>query len=507
MVFSSHLFLYYFLPATLILYFSVPRGLRNLVLTGVSYIFYGWANPYFILLILWSTLVDYCCGNLIYGSWRLLGPVTVHPDGGPAASPLQRRLFLTVSLVSNLGMLLFFKYFMFVQETTNALMVAVAQQPFDVLKVLLPVGISFYTFESISYNVDIYRRIAKPAIVWIIKLDEIRHPGTRVPRVLQELRAFVAFACYITQFPHLVAGPIIRYQDLEWQIHLRQETLEKFGRGIFFFALGFSKKILIANPMGEVADAAFATPALHWLDAWYGIFGYAFQIYFDFSGYSDMAIGLGLMLGFEFFKNFDSPYKAQSLTDFWRRWHISLSTWLRDYLYIPLGGNQKGPLRTYVNLLVTMVLGGFWHGASWNFLIWGAIHGFWLAFERLMGKDSFYARAPGPVRTLMTFLIVNIAWVFFRAPDLSTSMEYLGSMFGLYGSGSSQALLIRAYLYSADHLLWMSIAAGLAFFGANTWDLAKRVTPVKGALAMLLFVWAVIALTTQSYNPFLYFQF
>jgi alginate O-acetyltransferase complex protein AlgI len=507
MVFSSHLFVFYFLPAALLLYYATPRGARNLTLTAASYVFYGWANPYFILLIIWSTLVDYCCGNLIYGHWRFVGPVAEEPDGEPRASALQRKIFLTVSLISNLGLLFFFKYFMFAQQTANALLLLAERQPFDVITVLLPVGISFYTFESISYNVDIYRGVAKPAVVWVSKLAEVRHPYRSESQWLLEAKAFVAFACYITQFPHLVAGPIIRYQDLEWQVHLREETVAKFGRGVFFFALGFAKKILIANPMGEIADTAFEARGLYWVDAWYGVFAYAFQIYFDFSGYSDMAIGLGLMLGFEFFKNFDAPYKSQSLTEFWRRWHISLSTWLRDYLYVPLGGNRKGAARTYMNLLITMVLGGFWHGASWNFLIWGTIHGAWLAFERVLGKESFYARAPAVVRTALTFLIVNIAWVFFRAPTLKSATNYLGSMLAFHGPGAPQATLVRATLYSTDHWFWMLVAAGLAFGGVTTWDLSKRVTRPRAVAALLLFIWSMLALSTQSYNPFLYFQF
>jgi alginate O-acetyltransferase complex protein AlgI len=507
MVFSSHLFIFYFLPGALLLYYGLPRSLRNLSLTAVSYVFYGWANPYFVILILWSTIIDYCCGNLIYGHWRLIGPVTMSPDGQPRASETQRKLFVVVSLVSNLGLLLFFKYFVFVQEVANSLLLWTKHQPFDVVSVLLPVGISFYTFESISYNLDIYRGVARPAIVWVKHLTEGNRTRSSWSGWLLEVKALLAFACYITQFPHLVAGPIIRYQDLEWQVHLRKETLLKFGRGVFFFALGFAKKILLANPMGEIADAAFSTPGLAWFDAWYGLFGYAFQIYFDFSGYSDMAIGLGLMLGFEFFKNFDSPYKSQSITEFWRRWHISLSTWLRDYLYIPLGGNRKGTLRTYLNLLTVMVLGGFWHGASWNFLIWGAIHGSWLGIERLLGKQGFYSRAPVIARVAITFVIVNLGWVFFRAPDLGTAVDYLCSLLPYNVPGPAQATLVRGMLYSTDHLLWMATAATVAFFGVDTWQLSKNVNPLRAAGALLLLVWSLVAMSTQSYNPFLYFRF
>lgn len=509
MVFSSHIFVFYFLPFALLTYHAAPRALRMPVLTLVSYIFYGWTNPWFILLILWSTIVDFCCGNLIYGQWRWLGPVTVNPNGEPRASERQRKTFLVISLVSNLGMLCFFKYFMFAEENVNALLSALGRNEFNILVILLPAGISFYTFESISYNVDIYYGRAKPAGAWIARLASSAGTGvmTRWERLKQEMRAINAFACYITQFPHLVAGPIIRYQDMERQLHERTHTWEKFSRGVFFFVLGFAKKVLIANPMGEIADTAFQAGGLHWLDAWYGLFGYAFQIYFDFSGYSDMAIGLGLMFGFEFAKNFDSPYQAASITDFWRRWHISLSTWLRDYLYIPLGGNRAGELRTYGNLLVVMLLGGFWHGASWTFLAWGAIHGAWLSVERLLGKTSFYGWAPRTLQILLTFLIVNLAWVFFRSPDLASALEYTGQLFGSGGSLPATSVLPRAILYSPDHVIAMAVATGLAFFGVQTWDLSKNVTPWRAATAMGLFAWALMALSTQTFNPFLYFQF
>jgi D-alanyl-lipoteichoic acid acyltransferase DltB (MBOAT superfamily) len=321
----------------------------------------------------------------------------------------------------------------------------IAYQP-PHLDLFLPIGISFYTFESISYNLDIYFGRARPAIVWVEELSGHR-PKSLWARLRQELKALNAFACYITQFPHLVAGPIIRYQDLERQIHLRSHTVEKFARGVFFFALGLSKKVLIANPMGDVADAAFETHLLSAFDAWYGLLAYAFQIYFDFSGYSDMAIGLGLMVGFEFNKNFDSPYKSQSITEFWRRWHISLSTWLRDYLYVQLGGNRRGALRTYGNLMAVMLLGGLWHGASWNFLVWGGIHGAWLSVERIQGKASLYARSPAFVRVAVTFFIVNLAWVFFRAPDLAASLHYLQALFGMQDRDYKR-LLKKTKLYS-----------------------------------------------------------
>jgi alginate O-acetyltransferase complex protein AlgI len=503
MVFSSPLFLFYFLPIALLLYFATPTGLRNLTLTITSYIFYGWANPFYLLLIGWSTAVDYCCGNLIGGYWRLFGAITQDADGHPRASELQRRFFVGVSLVSNLGLLGFFKYGPFIQRNYKILTAEAGAEPGQFLRILLPVGISFYTFESISYSLDIYHGKARPALAGLLPREG---RAGLFGRLLAEARALVGFACYITQFPHLVAGPIIRYQDLEAQIHARTHTIAKFGRGVFFFSLGMAKKVLIANACGEVADLTFDNAPVLPFDAWYGLFGYAFQIYFDFSGYTDMAIGLGLMLGFEFAKNFDSPYKSQSITEFWRRWHISLSTWLRDYLYIPLGGNRKGPVRTYFNLMTVMLLGGLWHGAAWPFLLWGAIHGGWLCLERLLDKRSFYAQAPVAVRVAVTFLIVNLAWVFFRARDLSGGVDYFASLFGLARVWPT-ATLLHGDLFNRYHEICMLAAAVIAFFGIQTWDLARRVTPARALLAVLLLLWSVVALCAQSYNPFLYFQF
>lgn len=504
MVFSSHVFLFYFLPLALAVYYISPRALRMPVLTLASYVFYAWTNPWFTLILLWSTLVDFTCGNLIYGHWRLLGALPRDPDGRSRAPGVQRKLFLAVSVASNLGLLGFFKYFMFAAENLNRLLATLGKEEVRVLSVLLPAGISFYTFESLSYVLDIYHGRARPASVWV---EEASGPArTWGAKLLREARALNAFACYITQFPHLVAGPIIRYQDLEAQLHRRDHTAQKFARGVFFFALGLAKKVLLANPCGEAADAAFEAGSLAAVDAWAGVVAYAFQIYFDFSGYSDMAIGLGLMFGFEFAKNFDSPYQSRSITEFWRRWHISLSTWLRDYLYIPLGGNRRGEARTYGNLLVVMLLGGFWHGASWTFLVWGAIHGGWLALERRWGKTSFYHRAPAALRVLVTFVIVDLAWVFFRAADLPSALRYIRALAGL-GDGAAGSVLVRATLYSPVHAIAIAAAAAVAFLGVSTWDLSKRVTPLRAALSMGLFAWSIVALSGQGFNPFLYFQF
>lgn len=472
MVFSSFVFLFVFLPTVLLLYYAGPKQLRNLTLTVSSYVFYGWAAPHFIILIAWSTLVDYACGNFIGGQWRL--------PGHRLSEHKTKKLFVALSLSSNVGLLLFFKYLAFAQENLNVLLRASGAPEVQILLVVLPVGISFYTFESISYTLDIYYGRAQPAIVWVKAIAGNPNPRGLL-RLWLELRAIGAFACYITQFPHLVAGPIIRYQDLEKQIHVRTHTWEKFARGVGFLALGLSKKILLANPSGDIADLAFEARALGPFDAWFGLLAYSFQIYFDFSGYSDMAIGLALMFGLEFRKNFDSPYKAQSVTDFWRRWHISLSTWLRDYVYVPLGGNRKGPVRTYLNLVTVMLIGGLWHGASWNFLIWGAIHGAWLIVERLQGKTSWYAKAPAPLRVAITFSIVSLAWVFFRAPDLTASLTYLGHMVGL-SDPRPDDLVVRAVMFAPFNVVCLTAAAVVAFFGVQTWDWTRRMTPPRAVV-------------------------
>ncbi len=313
------------------------------------------------------------------------------------------KALLVISIVTNLGLLAVFKYTGFVGENVNALgrLLGAGHDVVPVLHIVLPVGISFYTFKAMSYAIDVYRGDARP------------------------MRRFTDYLCFEAFFPDLVAGPIIRYAALEEQMRVRAHTLDKFARGVAFFAFGMAKKILIANPMGHVADTAFAAGTLHATDAWFGLLGYAFQIYFDFSGYSDMACGLALMLGFVLIQNFDSPYQADSITDFWRRWHISLSTWLRDYLYIPLGGNRRGERRTYVNLMTVMLLGGLWHGASWNFVLWGAIHGGMLAFERAQGQGQPLPPAAHALRIASTFFVVCLSWVFFRAKTLGQALAML----------------------------------------------------------------------------------
>lgn len=471
MVFSSHIFLFYFLPAALLLYYSMPRRGKNVVLTGISYIFYGWSNPLFTLLMFFSTLVDYCCG-LVIGTT-------------PDSQQGKRKLALFVSIAANLSLLGFFKYTGFALESYNQLFAALGidgVEPVHVLTFLLPLGISFYTFQSMSYTIDLYRR-----------------DGTYI-------RNFLDFACFVSMFPQLVAGPIIRFQEVADQLAGRVHSLEKFARGVAFFSLGMAKKVLLANSCGKIADTAFSAANLNVLDSWYGIVAYSFQIYFDFSGYSDMAIGLGLMFGFVFAKNFDSPYISASITEFWRRWHISLSTWLREYLYIPLGGNRKGAGRTAINLAIVMLLGGLWHGASWNFVIWGGIHGLLLGSERLFGKKPFYSGLPRFFQIGLTYVFVLIAWVFFRAETFSLAMTYLGSMFGV-ASVPESSLLLSGMFYSPYYLLAMAVAALVVWKMPQTWDYTRDISIAKAVSVVLVFSISVAVLSMQSYNPFIYFNF
>jgi alginate O-acetyltransferase complex protein AlgI len=317
---------------------------------------------------------------------------------------------------------------------------------------------------------------------------------------------FIDYSCFEAFFPDLVAGPIIRYGAIERQMRERTHTTGKFARGVVLFSVGMAKKILIANPMAEVANAAFGAGALHWYDAWYGLIGYAFQIYFDFSGYSDMACGLALMMGFVLIQNFNSPYKADSITDFWRRWHISLSSWLRDYLYIPLGGNRLGVARTYVNLMVVMLIGGLWHGAKWTFVVWGAIHGAMLAFERFMGKNSAYSLMPRPARVGLTFLIVCLAWVFFRADSFTQAHTYLTCLAGLHPVTTGQSLAMFP-VYTPYHAMIFLVAAVLTWCAPNSWVVSRQITPAVAAMAAVLLLLSIMLMWTQTENPFIYFQF
>lgn len=485
MVFSSHIFIFYFLPLALGLYYVVPRRGQHLILILLSYVFYGWANPLFVPLMIASTLADYASGLVISGQrpgWGTDQSVAL-ARGGPRSRLQKGALIATICL--NLALLGFFKYFNFGIDSYNALVASLGLEGArweTFFRVTLPLGISFYTFHAMSYAIDVYRGDARA------------------------IRNYIDYACYVAMYPQLVAGPIIRFQDVADQLAFRTYSAEKFARGVAFFSFGLAKKVLLANPCGKVADLAFDAATVSTADAWTGVVGYAFQIYFDFSAYSDMAIGLALMLGFVFAKNFGSPYRAQSITDFWRRWHISLSTWLRDYLYIPLGGSRGGTARTYANLAIVMVLGGLWHGASWNFVIWGALHGALLAFERAQGKESVYANLPGPLKTALTFVIVCFTWVFFRADTLPHAVAYCSSMLGI-ANHVPAADLVAGVIYRPYYVMAIAVAALVTWTCPQTWDFTCRITAPRAALALGLMGLALLVLTTQAYNPFIYFMF
>ena len=478
MVFSSHIFIFWFLPLVLTGYYLLLwRGVgttwRHLYLTIAGMIFYGWWNPWFVLLMLGTTTLDYNLGRMIVNAGE---------------NQARKKLGVTLSVVSNLGALAFFKYTAFGIESAQSLArmmhwgdIAV---PEFFTNIVLPAGISFYVFQSLSYCIDLYRGHAKPA------------------------ESFLDFTCFVSLFPHLVAGPIVRYGIIADQMRNRVHSSDKFALGLTRFSFGLAKKILLADPMGGIADAAFSAGpgSLTTFGAWVGVLAYAFQIYFDFSAYSDMAIGLAKTLGFYFVENFDSPYKSKSITEFWRRWHMSLSAFLRDYLYIPLGGNRKGTARTYINLMLTMLIGGLWHGASWNFIIWGGIHGAMLSLERAMGRFGVFKELPALIKGVPTFFVILITWVFFRAENLDVAVHYLGVMFGrgdFYDSG----LLLEAMLVRDFNLVQLIICSLAVWMMPNTQTMLQRFVWWKALIGGALFVLAVSVMFARGHSPFLYFQF
>ncbi len=500
MVFSSQIFLFGFLPLALAIYYAFSwssQRVQNGVLALLGYVFYGWAEPRFVVLMFATTFVDWMFSLVVASdSWRFWQawrrPIEALPRG--EARTRRQKSALACSVISNLAVLGFFKYGNFALSSFDAVF-SRGHLSLQALHIALPLGISFYTFQSLSYTIDVYRGEASA------------------------MTNFVDFSCFVSMFPHLVAGPILKFSFLAEQLRFRRATTEKFARGIAFFSLGLAKKILLANVCAQVADAAFGAGSLSPQQAWLGAIAYAFQIFFDFSGYSDMAIGLGLMLGFMFARNFQSPYRATSVSNFWRRWHISLSTWLREYLYIPLGGNRRGETRTYFNLFVVMLLGGLWHGASWNFVIWGALHGGALAMERAFGRwrtgrwrtgrvlsstrNAVFTRLMGQTAT---FCFVVLAWVFFLEDSLPHAVFYVGSMMGLEHVGVSAQLLNATMM--APQAVWGLIVAGLCVWVLpGTWEWTQRLTWPRAAFCTSVLWLSLLVMATQTYSPFIYFVF
>ncbi len=467
MVFSSYLFLFFFLPAALLGYYLARGRWKPAALTLASAVFYGWANPWFLLLMAGTITVDFANGRLI------------------GVFPARKRWFLAASLLFDLGMLAIFKYFNFGIENYNALMTSLgipAWQYAGFFRIVLPLGISFYTFQSLSYVIDVYRGDERP------------------------VRGWLEYACYVSMFPQLVAGPIVRLRDIRDRLECPGYSAEEMARGVALLMLGLGKKVLLANPCGKIADLTFGALDLSVLDAWFGVVAYAFQIYFDFSGYSDMALGLGLLLGFRFPQNFNSPFRSHSITEFWARWHMTLSGWLRDYLYIPLGGNRKGAFRTCVNIMTVMLLGGLWHGAGWSYLFWGTWQGAGLVLERLNGKRAWYCRLPGWLQVAATFVVLLPGWVFFRAATLPDACRYLGSMAGL-NAMPERASVIRGILYNPYYLTLFLIAAVVVWACPGSWTFTQKLPRTRLAWCFAVFLAAVAILATQSYNPFIYFIF
>lgn len=470
MLFSSITFLFLFLPVTVLIYYLVPQKTRNLVLLIASLFFYAWGEPVYVVLMILSILLNFFCGKDI---------------GKKRADPVWAKRSLIFAVVMNVLILGFFKYYGLLMETLNVLF------PYEIpyRELALPIGISFYTFQELSYLIDIYRGNAKPQ------------------------QRLLPFALYISMFPQLIAGPIVRYVDIEAQLLNRVMSMRKFGQGVMYFIVGFAKKVVLADSIGVLYEQITALPigSFSVLTAWVGCLAFAFQIYFDFSGYSDMAIGLGKMFGFEFRKNFQYPYIAKNIGEFWRRWHISLGTWFREYVYIPLGGNKCPASRHLLNLLIVWALTGLWHGAQWNFLVWGLYYGVILILERYVWGRAL-GRLPAFVQHIYTFVLVLIGWVFFFSPSLGAAMDYLGVMFG---AGASAWIDRQGFYFLLTHwLLFLLCAIGSSLRGMNILRLltgsyeSRRIRQIAACVVYIgMFLVSLAFLVTESFHPFLYFRF
>jgi len=484
-VFSAPIFLFGFLPLALLMYFLSPKKLKNIVLLIISLVFYAWGEVFYLAIMLTSILANYSVGLCLHWAQdRVVSHDATDDNNLP-------KIFLILGVVINLVLLISFKYANFITDNVNFVLEYFQIDSIELAPVHLPLGISFFTFQAISYIVDVYRRQASVQ------------------------RNILNFALYISLFPQLIAGPIVRYKDIAEQILERKTSTALFANGSRRFVYGLAKKVLIANSLGEVADITFAMSGndLTAPIAWVGIIAYSLQIYFDFSGYSDMAIGLGMMFGFKFLENFNYPYISKSIQEFWRRWHISLSTWFRDYVYISLGGNRVPKARTYLNLLIVFILTGFWHGASWNFLIWGLFHGAFLAAEHA-GFSKVLKRSWVPVQHFYVLMIAIIGWVFFRSETLSQAFQYIGTMFDL---GRLQTSAFQfAQILSTETIL--AFIGGLILM-TPVYNYLRDVTAKKltsgnvwvavmaqAYLAGLLFL-CMLKIASSTYDPFIYFRF
>ena len=470
MLFSSQVFLWFFLPLVFLLYFAAPGlKIKNTILLLFSLFFYAWGEPRYIVLMLVSICLNYLFGLAI-------------EKAGEKKRLRTGLLWLCVAV--NLGLLGYFKYFNFFLQIGNRLF---GKEVLAYRDIALPIGISFYTFQTLSYIIDVYKG------------------------VVPVQKNFVSFGAYVTMFPQLIAGPIVRYTDVDAQLSKRTHSLYKFGQGVSWFLRGLGKKVLLANNIGMTYDAIAAIlPAERSvLTAWIGCIAYAMQIYFDFGGYSDMAIGLGKMFGFEFIKNFDYPYISKSVTEFWRRWHISLGTWFREYVYIPLGGNRVSKAKHIRNILIVWMLTGFWHGAAWNFMLWGLYYGLLLLAEKLFLAPKL-EKLPAKAQQAYCFILVLFGWVLFFSPTLKDAFVYIGNMFGIGGSGFIDS---TGLYYLTSNLILLVICALCST--PWLWKKFRRFTLQKGkypsvAAAVVytaIFILSIAYLVNATYNPFLYFRF
>ncbi len=466
MLFSSMTFIFVFLPVVCLLYWLLGKRFHNAILLFASIIFYAWGEPKYVFIMLLTILINY------------FGAILVNKSRN------HKKLWLILGILLNLSMLFYFKYFNFMLENINL----ISGKNFEFIKVIMPIGISFYTFQAMSYLIDVYRGEA----------------------TLQ--KNFFKLALYISLFPQLVAGPIVKYHDVSQQLSNRQSDFSSIILGVKRFIIGLAKKTLIANTCGEVADKIFTLPVEQFdtLTSWFGAVYYSLQLFFDFSGYSDMAIGLGLIFGFKFLENFNYPYISKSITEFWRRWHISLSTWFKMYLYIPLGGNRCGKIRTYFNLFIVFLATGFWHGASWNFIFWGLRHGIFIIFEKLTDwHKEKQSKILSFIQHIYTILVFIIGWVMFRAEDMTYAWNYIKNMIGL--NRGTQAAYETTYFI--DNISIIALVVGL-ICSTPIFTRLIHISPKYSAVKFLingwlffLFLLSFSSIASSTYNPFIYFRF
>ena len=473
MVFSSNIFLLYFLPVFFLVYFLMPRKTRNYVLLLASLVFYAWGAPEFIIQFVVSIVA-----NFFIVKWMCR-----------VENPLSKKLLCALSICISMGLLLFYKYGNFMMENLNAVLGWFHSEPKQWTRILLPIGISFFSFQSVTYTLDTYRGVNRP------------------------MNRLSDYMLYITMFPQLIAGPIIRYCDIADQIRNRESLHSDRLQGFYRFVIGLCKKVLVADVLGLYVDKILGAANYAVLDtgtAWLVALAYAFEIYFDFAGYSDMAIGLGRVMGFKFPENFDNPYTSRSITEFWRRWHKTLGAFIRSYLYIPLGGNRKSTARTYLNLWLCFLLSGLWHGASWNFVVWGALHGFFICADKLF-LDKVMKKVGTLPSVILTFLTVTILWVFFRIEDIGLAWTFVTRLFAFDFSGF--AFDGNAYVYTV-----MGIAALCSFLTLSEWgkrweskvyytDFNNRQHIRVWILAAMMFLFCIAALNATNFSPFIYFRF